>query len=188
MAAPKQKVLQEAWLSGMVGCMSGQTQAKAWALREIWKDEHGDKTYGMLTHIASKLYVISPSRAKKEHPSNAALCKFFQKVDGDEEGWYPGKNDQKKRGPDPAINGTNRSIIARSAMTLKENGEEVTYPSTVAHNPKAAQNPATNRPVAKKVMYGLLKRHCYDEDPEDPWVHDYRYSKNALTERQQEER
>ena len=25
----------------------------------------------------------------------------------DTEEWYPGKNDQKKRGPDPTINGTN---------------------------------------------------------------------------------
>ena len=83
MTGSKQELLQEAWLGGRVGTMSAQTQARAWALREAWKDEHGDKTYGMLTHIASKLYVISPPRAKKEHPSNAALCKFFQKVDSD---------------------------------------------------------------------------------------------------------
>ena len=96
----RQELLREAWVGGMVGCMSGQTQAKAWALREAWRDEHGDTTYGMLTHIASKLYVISPPKAKKEHPTTSALTQFFQKIDSDKEGWFPGKNDQKKRDPD----------------------------------------------------------------------------------------
>jgi len=52
----------------------GQTQPKALALHEAWKDEHGDKTYGMLTHIASKLYVISPPKAKKkEHQLSSKI-------------------------------------------------------------------------------------------------------------------
>ena len=101
----RQELLREAWVGGMVGCMSGQTQAKAWALREAWRDEHGDTTCGMLTHIASKLYVISPPKAKKEHPTTSALTQFFQKIDSDKEGWFPGKNDQKKRGPDSVISG-----------------------------------------------------------------------------------
>ena len=96
MTGSKQELLQEAWLGGRVGTMSAQTQARAWALREAWKDEHGDKTYGMLTHIASKLHVIGPPRAKKEPPTTSALIQFFQKIDSDKEGWYPGKNDQKK--------------------------------------------------------------------------------------------
>ena len=112
MAKSNQEVLKEAWLGGVEGCMSGQTQAKAWALREAWKDQHGDKTYGMLTHIQSKLYVIGPPKQKKkENPTNTALHLFFQKIDSDKEGWYPGKNNQKKRGPDPVINGTNRNVI-----------------------------------------------------------------------------
>ena len=169
MAVSTQEVLKEAWLGGVVGCMSGQMQAKAWALREAWKDQHGDKTYGMLTDIASKLYVIGPPRAKKEHPTVNAVMQFYQRVDSDVEGWYPGKHNQKKRGPEPAINGTNRNVIARSAMNLKAKGkEEVTYPQVVAHNPKACINPQTNRPVGKKVLYKVLKTQCYDEDPDDP--------------------
>ena len=165
-AMSRQELLREAWVGGMVGCMSGQTQAKAWALREAWKDEHGDTTYGMLTHIASKLHVISPPRAKKEHPTISALFQLFQKIDSEKEGWFPGKSYQKKRGPDSVINGTNRSVIARTGMTLKENGEEPTYPLVVSHNPRAAKNPTTNRPVDKKVIYKLLKTHCYDEGSE----------------------
>ena len=86
--------------------------------------------------------------------------------DSDKEGRYPGKNDQKKRGPDPAINGTNRNVIARSAMTLRENGEEPTYPKVVSHNPKASLNPQTNRPVDKKVVYKLE-----ESQPKRPRMH-----------------
>ena len=183
MAMSKQEVLKEAWMGGREGSMSGQTQAKAWALREVWRDEHGEKTYGMLTHIASKLYTITPPRKKKEHPSPSALSQLFDKMDNDEE-WFPGTSDQAKHGPAPAITGTNQAIIARSAMNMKENGGEVTYPEVVAHNPKACVNPDTERPVDKKVIYKLLKRRCHDDpdDPEDTWAHDYRCSKKALTE------
>ena len=89
----KQEVLKEAWLGGREGMMSGQTQAKAWALREAWQDEHGEKTYGMLTHIASKLYTITPPRTKKEQPSPSALGQLFDKMESDKE-WLPGKSDQ----------------------------------------------------------------------------------------------
>ena len=137
MAVSRQELLKEAWLGGRQGNMSGQTQARAWALREVWKDEHGEKTYGMLTHIASKLYTITPSRKKREHPSPSALSQLFDKMDNDKE-WFPDKSVQAKHGPAPAINGTNQAIIARSAMNMKENGEEVTYPAILAHNPKAS--------------------------------------------------
>ena len=103
-------------------------------------------------------------------------------MDNDQE-WFPGKSDQARYGPAPALNGTNQGITARSAMTMKESGKEVTYPQIVAHNAKARVNPATNRPVHKKQIYKVLKRRCHDDpnDPEDKWVHDYRLSKKALT-------
>ena len=43
MSKSRQELLKEAWLGGREGYISGQTQAKAWALREVWKDEHGEK-------------------------------------------------------------------------------------------------------------------------------------------------
>ena len=188
MATSRQKLLKEAWLSGRVGNLSGQGQAKAWALREVWRDEHGEKTYGMLTHIASKLHTITPGR-KKEHPSPSALSQSFDRMDDDKD-WYPGKQDERKFGPDPAINGTNQAIIAKTAMHMKASGIEVTYPTVVSHNPKACLNPETNRPVGRKVIYTLLKKRCHDDpnDPEDKWNYDYRNSKNALTEAQIEAR
>ena len=119
MAAKRQKILEEAWLGGRVGNMTGMEEARAWALREAWQDE-GKSSYGMLTHIASKVHKIAPNkRAKKEHPSPSALSQLFAKMDSDPE-WYPGKSDQQSFGPSPAINGTNQGIIARSAMTMKQ--------------------------------------------------------------------
>ena len=129
---------------------------------------------------------MTPPKKKKKHPDTSALLRLFEKMDGDKEGWFPGKSYQTKHGPDPAINGTNQSVIARSAMNLKEKGEEVTYSAVVSHNPKASLNPVTNRPVDKKAIYKVLKRKCHDDanDPDDAWVHDYKYYKKALTEGQ----
>ena len=44
MAKSRQELLRAAWLEGSNGNMSALTEARAWALREAWKDEHGDKT------------------------------------------------------------------------------------------------------------------------------------------------
>ena len=184
MAVSRQELLREAWLGGSEGTMSAQTEARAWSLREAWRDE-GKPSYGMLTYIASKVYKIVPPMAKKEHPTPSALHQLFQKIDNDK-GWFPGKSEQVKHGPAPAINGTNQSIIARSAMTMKERGEEPTYGSVVAHNPKASLNPKTKGAVSPKALYKVLRKRCYDDanDPDDTWTHDSRYSKEALTEDQ----
>ena len=37
------------------------------------------------THIASKLYTITPPRTKKEQPSPSALGQLFDKMDSDKE-------------------------------------------------------------------------------------------------------
>ena len=54
MAQSKQELLREAWLEERKGNMSAQQEARAWALREAWRDEC-KSSYGMLTHIASKV-------------------------------------------------------------------------------------------------------------------------------------
>ena len=191
MAAKKQELLKELWWGGKPGTMSAQTEARAWALREAWQDEHGDKTYGMLPWIASKVWKIKEEKKKKEHPSPQALSQLFEKIDNDEE-WFPGKCDREKYGPDPVINGSNQAAIARSAMNMKEKGPagEPSYPQLVAHNPKATLNSNTGRAVDKKVVYNILRKRCYDDpdDPEDRWTHDVRNSKEALTPKQQEVR
>jgi hypothetical protein len=183
MAASKQDVLREAWLGGREGYLSGMEEARAWALREVWRDE-GKSSYGMLVHIAGKVYKTS-SKKKKEHPTPSALSQLFDRVDADKD-WFPGKNDQEQHGPAPALSGTNQTLVARSAMAMKERGEEPTYAKLVASNPKASCNPGTERPVDKKVVYNVLRKRCYDDpnDKSDTWTNSTRCSKNALTEKQ----
>ena len=54
-----QSKLQSLWTSARVGTMTPWTQAKAWALREVWRDERkkqklkGD--HGLLIYVAGKL-------------------------------------------------------------------------------------------------------------------------------------
>ena len=45
MAESKQDLLRSAWLEGKSGALSGREQAKAWALREVWRDA-GKGEYG----------------------------------------------------------------------------------------------------------------------------------------------
>ena len=73
---------------------------------------------------------------------------------------------------------------------MKNRGEEPTYPRLVACNPKALMNTETDEPVDKKVVYNILRSHCYDDpsDPSDGWTHQERLAQNALTEKMVEDR
>ena len=140
MVVSRQKRLQEAWLGGRAGNMTAMEEARAWALREAWQDE-GKSSYGMSAHIASKVCKIAPKgpkKAKKEHPSPSAVSQLFAKMDNDRD-WFPGRSDQQSFGPAPAINGANQGIIARSATTMKEQGQEPTFGSIVAASPNASR-------------------------------------------------
>ena len=46
--------LRDIWLRAPEGKLGGREQAKAWALREVWRAE-GKGDYGMYTIIASKV-------------------------------------------------------------------------------------------------------------------------------------
>ena len=113
--AQKQELLRALWLEAKSGALPAREQAKAWALREAWKDS-GKAEYGMLTHIAGKL-----TKTDGQAPQSEAVKKFFAKVDADDE-WFPGKADYEKTGAPAALTGPNRAAIARSAMALKKRG------------------------------------------------------------------
>ena len=49
-----QEEMRRLWLGAKEGAMCGREQARAWALRDVWKEEH-DSEYGMYTSIANKL-------------------------------------------------------------------------------------------------------------------------------------
>lgn len=177
MAGSAQEVLKNAWLGGRTGDLSPLSQARVWALRKVWQDD-GKPDYGMLTYIASKVKKIGGG-----NPTNEAIRQFFVKLDADPH-WFPGKSTQESFGPPSVISATNQAIVARSAMAAKERGEENTYASLVANNPKALLNPETGEPVGKKRAYAILEERCYDDpnNPADTWTNRVRLSKTALTE------
>ena len=70
MEASLQELLQKAWLSGRTGSMCALQQARAWALREVWRDD--DKSeYGMYEYIAGKVEKVGGG-----HPGGDAIMKF----------------------------------------------------------------------------------------------------------------
>ena len=183
MAESLQDLLHKAWRGGREGYLSALEEARAWALREVWQDD-GKPDYGMHTYIAGKIKKIGGG-----HPGCAAVKKFFDKVDADPK-WYPGKKTQAQFGPASVISPTNQAIVARSAMAMKERGEEPTYASIVANNPNALINPSTGQVVGKKRVYAIMSELCYDDpdDPDDTWANRARLTKKALTETSKRQR
>ena len=79
MTDSKQDLLRSAWLDAKAGALSGREQAKAWALREIWKDD-GKADFGMQTYIAGKL-----KKKDGRAPTSAAVRQLLIKMDADDD-------------------------------------------------------------------------------------------------------
>ena len=54
MAASQQQLLRQAWLHGRRGCLSARSEAKAWALRELWLAE-GSDAWGVNAFVAARV-------------------------------------------------------------------------------------------------------------------------------------
>jgi hypothetical protein len=163
MADSQQEVLRSAWLVGKTGCLPGREQAKAWALREVWRDD-GKAEYGMNKYIADKL-----TKQGGGSPERGAVRKFFEKIDDDAD-WFPGKGNYENMGRPTVMTGQQRAAIARCAMIMKKAGLEPTYPRIIAACPNAGINSETKRPWSKKTVYTVLQEDCYDDDPFLPGV------------------
>ena len=184
----QQELLREAWLGGRVGSLSALSEARAWALREVWR-ESGKSDHGMLPFIACKVKKVGVGGRVGGCPSPSAISQLFEKINADRD-WFPGKSMQESHGPQSVITLKNQAIVARSAMAMKDRGEEVTYPAMVAANKNALMNPETGKPVGKKRLYSIMSERCYDDPahPEDTWQFQSRASKVALTEPAQQRR
>ena len=68
----QQSLLQVAWTAAPDGRLPAWEQAKAWALREIWRSEKPSE-WGMLNYIASK---VVKAGARGGNPSHGALSEF----------------------------------------------------------------------------------------------------------------
>ena len=176
-----QEALREAWLGAQSGQLSALSQANAWAMRVVWRDDHPTE-YGMLVYISETL-----QKAGGGKPTPQALGQFFAKV-GQDESWFPGKLYGHARGRKRALSGGNAASIVRSAMTMKAQGNEPTYARLVTACPNAVTNPKTGQPVDKHRIYDVLRGRCCDEGSSLNWEHQSRLSRSALLEAVEEKR
>ena len=181
-----QEALRRSWLQGAEGRLSGREQAKAWALREVWREE-GKAPYGLCTFVAARVRKTKNGRPTGDHPSLASVKEFFDKIDNDPD-WHPGKPCEEKRGPKRVLRGPKRTAIASAAKRLKQEGQEPTFAAIVAACPEATRNPATNEPVDKKLVYTVFRELCYDVDAGYLWCHLPRLSRAALDDAARERR
>ena len=130
--------LHSLWHHARKGTMSPWTEAKAWALREVWRESH-QTDYGLLTYVAGKLKKKGGGKPTKE-----AVRRLFEKMDDDAE-WYPGKYYGEPPGRPSAISETNKGVIARSLMALKESHVELTYALAVAQCPMQTKMQESHR-------------------------------------------
>ena len=172
----EQRELSQLWKKARTGCMTPWQQAKVYGLKEAWEEMHGDKIYGKAKWIADRVYVHGP---ENKHPSPEAVSALMQKMfdDGD---WFPGKVYGSLGGRPPVVSETNKSLIATSAMAMKQRGVEPTYALIIAQCPNASINPNTGQPVSKQVVYDIFESRCYDIDPETPWTNQKRLAKVAV--------
>ena len=85
MAVLQQELLRKAWLEGRSGTLSALSEAKLWAIREIWRAER-ESDHGLQTFAAGLVTKIGTN----ESPSQRAVGKFYEKVDADAD-WHPTK-------------------------------------------------------------------------------------------------
>ena len=175
MSPPEQSVLQRAWSQAPRGRLSPWMEAKAWGLREGWRDLHDGSEHGMLTWIAKRV-----TKGGGGNPTVESVRRLFEKISSDPD-WFPGKLYGSPGGRPPALSEQKKAAIARSAMALKRNGLEPTFGLVVAQCPNATINPETNATVGKKRVYDVMREKCYDDSPQEPWTHRPRLSKTVLT-------
>ena len=96
--------------------MSPWQQARVFGLNEAWHEMHGETTYGKGKWISDRVYVQGPG---KKRPSSEAVMMLIHKMCDDVD-WFPGKVYGSLGGRPSAVSAQNKSIIATSAMAMKE--------------------------------------------------------------------
>ena len=116
MASSQQDTLRKAWQYGRHGYLSALSEAKLWAVREVWRAEKRS-LYGLQTFAAGLVTKIGSD----EHPTQRPVGLLYAKVDADPD-WYPGKSGQVVHGPAQVLTSVQVSAIARSVQALKARG------------------------------------------------------------------
>ena len=78
----EQSKLHALWHRARTGTMTPWTEAKAWALREIYRENNKEKKnpdFGVLVYVAAKLR----KKCERQPPSAEAVRQLYQKMDED---------------------------------------------------------------------------------------------------------
>ena len=137
-----QEALRSLWLEGKGGGLCGREQAKAWALREVWRSEEKGK-HGMITFVASRLVKMKDGAPRGGAPTVNAVKEFFEKIDEDPD-WFPGEHCGKPRGPKRLLTGVRVTAIQSAAKRIKAEDDEVAEHLAVDVAPTADKQVATH--------------------------------------------
>ena len=111
--------LQAKWNHGPQGRLPPKEQAKLWALREVLRKQGEDCQ--QYRWMATQVQVMGGGA-----PSRDAVRKFFDRVDEDPAGWYPGRSEGKTGRP-RALTPLKRKAVATSMMAAKKRGLNPSY-------------------------------------------------------------
>ena len=164
--------LKDLWKDGKEGCLSPLEQCRAWALREVYREEEVPEKK-LYTKVASKLTKIGGGQ-----PTPRAVLKWFAKV-GNDDDWYPGKV-VEGRGRKQVLTGLAKGVIKRSAEAILRRGGEPTYRGVCGACPEAVRNPETKNPVDKKRVYAVFRELCKDDGSDMTWENRNKLQKTAL--------
>ena len=78
MASEEAPTLEKLWLGGRTGNLAAWSEAKAWAMRVVWKQAHKGNTHGLNTYVAGKLRKIGGGQ-----PTPQAIGQLYEKMDDD---------------------------------------------------------------------------------------------------------
>ena len=165
--------LQAKWQEAPQGRLTPKEQAKLWALREVLRKQGEDCT--QYVWMAGQVQVVGGG-----HPSREAVRRFFERVDTDPAGWYPGRADGKTGRPQQ-LTPKKRKSIAKSMMAAKKRGLNPSYELALDLCPKATTNDTTKEAFTRPAINAVLTTDCYDETPERPWEYRFGAKRRALT-------
>ena len=154
-----QDILLEAWLGGKEGTLCGREQARVWALREQWRENH-TSDHGMNSYIAGKVRKTKNGRPEGPHPDRTAIAKLFEKIDEEEDDWFPGKFSSENMGRKRVLAGGKLNAVCKSAKTVKKELGDVTFPLVAARARNALTNPDTGKFVDKSFLHRDPREVC----------------------------
>ena len=128
--------------------------------------------------MATKIHVVGEP---PQNPHRQSVHEFFERVDQDFDGWFPGRTFGKAAGRPADMIPRKRKAIATSMMAAKKRGDIPSADLATARCPAATLNESTGKPFSRNVINEVLTTDCYDETPDKPWEFRFAAHRKALT-------